>query len=280
MKMSVGVALCAVAGIGSLASAGYNAGWDWTGNARTLYFEFAGGQYDIDNVIVLGGLNPVTLKDSFKQAIDIWNNSQTNNNCKWDLRIGPAQGGAPQIIVKLGANANGGQPVDGNGVPRFKPPGSIESKFEDPAWPEVAPGIGPGPYDGLAFFQRFMNGGPNLATSGQIVFSPIAAWGLAGNLAYDPVIASLHEIGHSMRLIDQIGLTIMGTPYNGTIMAAAMRAGVHDANTNANSVYNPSAGDIADLQASCADCNIPTPGVLAPALAAFSFGAIRRRRAA
>jgi len=120
----------------------------------------------------------------------------------------------------------------------------------------------------------------NFATSGQIVFSPVAAWGLDGAQAYDPVIASLHEIGHTMRLMDQIGLTIMGNPYNGTIMAGALRAGVHDANSDANSVYNPSAGDIADLQASCTDCNIPAPGVLAPALAVLGFGAIRRRRAA
>lgn len=278
MKKSMVVAMCAFAGTGCNALALYNASWDWTGNSRTLYFDFAGGQYDINNVIVLGGLNQVTLKDSFKQAINIWNASQANNNCKWDLRVGPAVNGAPQIIVKLGANANGNQAVDENGVARFKQPNSIESKFEDPTWPEIAPGIGGGPYDGLAFFQRFMNG--NLATSGQIVFSPIAAWGLAGAQAYDPVIASLHEIGHTMRLMDQIGLTIMGNPYNGTVMAGAMRAGVHDANANGLSQYNPSAGDIADLQASCTDCNIPAPGVLAPAFAALGFGAFRRRRAA
>lgn len=280
MKMSVGVALCAAAGLSTFASAAYNASWDWTGNSRVLYFDFAGGQYDIDNVVVMGGLNPVTLKDSFKQAINIWNTSQTNNNCKWDLRIGPAVGGAPQIIVKLGANANGNQPVDENGVPRFKQPNSIESKFEDPTWPEVAPGIGGGPYDGLAFFQRFMAGPANIATSGQIVFSPLAAWGLAGAQAYDPVIASLHEIGHSMRLLDQAGLTIMGNPYNGTIMAGAMRAGVHDANSNGISFYNPSAGDLADIQNSCTDCSIPSPGVLPAALGAIGLGALRRRRAA
>ena len=175
-------------------------------------------------MIVLGGLNPKTLKDSFTEAIGIWNNAQANNNCKWDLRIGAAVGGAPQITVKLGANANGAQPVDQNGVPRFKQSNSVESKFEDPAWPEVAPGIGGGPYDGLALFQRFMNG--NLATSGQIVFSPVAAWGLAGAQAYDPVIASLHEIGHTMRLLDQVGFSIMGNPYFGTIMAASMQAGM------------------------------------------------------
>jgi len=278
MKMSMVVAICALTGTGASALAGYNASWDWTGNSRVLYFDFAGGQYDIDNVVVMGGLNPKTLKDSFLQAVDIWNNSQTNNNCKWDLRIGQAQGGAPQIIVKLGANANGGQPVDQNGVPRFKQPGSIESKFEDPTWPEVAPGIGPGPYDGLAFFRRYMNG--NLATNGEIVYSPVASWGLAGNLAYDPVIASLHELGHTMRLIDQAGLTIMGTPYNGTIMAGAMRAGVHDANADINSSYNPSAGDIADIQLSCADCDIPAPGAAVSLFAAIGFGVIRRRRAA
>ncbi|MBS0191492.1 MAG: hypothetical protein U0573_10540 [Phycisphaerales bacterium] len=277
MKTSMGVALCAVAGLSTFASAGYNAAWDWTGNSRTLYFDFAGGAYDVDNVIVRGGLQPVTLKDSFEQAIGIWNNSQANNNCKWDLRIGAAVGGAPQIIVKLGAKANGNQPVDENGVPRFKQPPSIESKFEDPAWPEAGPGAGPGPYDGLAFFQRFMNG--NIANGGQIVFSPLADWGLAGALAYDPVIASLHEIGHTMRLLDQIGLTIGPSPYLGTIMAASMKAGVHDANADINSMYNPSAGDIADIQMSCTDCSIPAPGTSLVLAGACLIGS-RRRRAA
>ncbi|MBN8596972.1 MAG: hypothetical protein J0L78_04785 [Planctomycetes bacterium] len=278
MKTSTVVAICAFAGTSCSALALYNQTWDWTGNARTLYFDFAGGQYDIANVQVFGGMNPKTLKDSFKEAINIWNNSQTNNNCKWDLRIGPAVGGNPQIIVKLGAAANGNQAVDGNGVPRFKQPNSVESKFEDPSWPDVAPGIGGGPYDGLAFTRRYMNG--NLATSAEIIFSPLAAWQLVGAATYDPVIASLHEIGHTMRLMDQIGNVIMGNPYFGTIMAESLRAGVHDANANANSDYNPSAGDIADIQLSCADCSIPAPGAVATGLAAIGFGACRRRRAA
>lgn len=278
MKTSMVVAICALAGTGCNALAIYNATWDWTGNSRILYYDFAGGQYDIANVQVFGGMNPKTLKDSFKEAINIWNNSQTNNNCKWDLRIGPAVNGAPQITVMLGANANGNQAVDGNGVPRFKQPNSVQSKFEDPTWPEVAPGIGPGPIDGLAITRRYMNG--NLATSADIVFSPVAAWGLVGAQEYDPVIASLHEIGHTMRLMDQIGNTIMGNPYLGTIMAESLRAGVHDANAGPLSQYNPSAGDIADIQLSCADCNIPAPGVAVTAFAAIGFGAFRRRRAA
>ncbi|MFO0860089.1 MAG: hypothetical protein U0570_05990 [Phycisphaerales bacterium] len=278
MSMKMVVVCCALSGAAGMAAAAYNPAWDWQGNSRTLYFNFIGGQYDINNVIVFGGLQQVTLKDSFISAVNRWNAVQGNAACKWDLQFGPAQNGAPQINVMLGAKANGNAPVDENGIPRFNPPPSVESPFEDPAWGEIGGINGPGPYNGLAFFRRYMNG--NIATSGDIIFSPVADWGLAGALAYDPVIASLHEIGHAMRLMDQIGTVIQGNPYIGTIMGASLKAGVHDANSDGLNLYNPSAGDINDILMSCQDCQIPAPAGAVVALGAVGFGVFRRRRAA
>lgn len=280
MKTRVLVAMCASTILPLGVSAGYNATWDWKNNARTIYFDFApaGSDYDLDKVKVGGGqFNPITLKDSFKTAIDIWNRVQGNANCKWNLKVGVALNNEPQIMVMLGAGKNGMQPVDDNGVPRFNPPPSIESDFEDGTWPESGPD-GPGPYNGLAFFRRHMTG--NIATHGEIIFNPSAGWGLTLANEYDPVIASLHEIGHTMRLMDMAGVKIQGNPYFGSIMGAAMKPGVHDANADLNGLYNPSMGDIADVMQSCTDCSIPSPSVGTAFLAFAGFAGSRRRRAA
>lgn len=274
-KMMVGAALLCAAG-SVHASAAVDNTWDWKNCCRDLYITYDVGKYDLDNVQLGfdGQGNAVTLKTAFNIAINKWNTAQANNACKWNIIVGPAMNNCPEIIVRLGAKRNNNDPVDENGVPRFNPPPSSESDFEDGAWPNNG-GNGAGPYNGLAFFRRFMMG--NMATSGEIVFNPEATWGLVGAMAYDPIITSLHELGHAMRL-DHMGGAIVNNPHIGSIMGPRLKAGVHSANPDANGFINPSMGDIADLQASCTDC-IPSPGSISM-LACAGLVASRRRRAA
>lgn len=270
------VAALACAAGATDALAGVNNTWDWKNCCRDLYFDFAGGAYDINNVQigVDGTGQAITLKSAFLNSVSKWNNAQANNQNKWNLIIGPAMNNCPQITVKLGASKKGNDATDENGVPRFNPPPSTDSDFEDPNWPDNG-GDGAGPYNGLAFFRRTMMG--NLATKGEIVFNPDAIWGLIGAMAYDPVITSLHELGHAMRL-DHMGGGIVNDPHFGSIMGPKLKAGVHTVNPDANGFINPSMGDIADLQTSCVNC-LPTPGSLS-LLAFAGFLGSRRKRAA
>ncbi|HEX8877785.1 MAG TPA: hypothetical protein VF777_13630 [Phycisphaerales bacterium] len=270
------VAALACAAGATNALAGVNNTWDWKNCCRDLYITYVGGNYDLDNVNLGfdGQGNAVTLKTAFNTAIAKWNAAQANNACKWNIIVGPAMNNCPEIKVMLGAKRNGNQPTDENGVPRFNPPPSTESDFEDPNWPDNG-GNGAGPYNGLAFFHRNQMG--NMATSGEIVFNPDATWGLVGAMAYDPVITSLHELGHAMRL-EHMGAGILNDPHFGSIMGPKLKAGVHSANPDANGFINPSMGDIADLQASCVDC-IPSPGGMC-VLACAGLAASRRRRTA
>lgn len=276
MKKFLCVAALACAAGATNARAGVNNTWDWKNCCRDLYITYVGGNYDLDNVNlgVDGQGNAVTLKTAFNTAISKWNAAQANNACKWNIIVGPAMNNCPEIKVMLGAKRNNNDPVDENGVPRFNPAPSIESDFEDGAWPDNG-GNGAGPYNGLAFFHRNQMG--NMATSGEIVFNPDAGWGLVGVMAYDPIITSLHELGHAMRL-DHMGGGIVNDPHFGSIMGPKLKAGVHSANPDANGFINPSMGDIADLQASCTQC-LPSPGGVSM-LAFAGFLGSRRRRAA
>lgn len=280
MKRRLSVAALCCLGSITPALGAVDTSWDWKDCCRNLYFNFtgAGTDYDLDKVKI--GLGPngqqLTLKNAFISAVDIWNTAQTNAAKKWNLKIGQPMDNCPQINVQLGAVELENQPTDANNVPRFKERmKSIGQQAEDPAW-QPGGGNGAGPQDALAFFRRNMTG--NVATSGAIYFNPQALWGLAGLNSFDPIILALHEIGHAMKLLDLPG-TVNMDPWIGSVMTGTFDAGIHQANPVGLDTRLPSAADIADAETACTEC-VPTPGVLAPALAALGFGTIRRRRAA
>lgn len=263
--------------------------WDWVKCSRDLYFNFAGGAYDPNNVIV--GMNQfganITLKDAFTLAVTEWNHAiTTNNNPQWRLHIGNAVGGAPQITVRMGAGPGPGN-TDGMGVPRFGMPNG-SSQGDDIDGNSGAPGNwgGGGGGNSLALFQGVVANPnyPNILGSGFITFNPLAPWQMLGAFTYDPVIASLHEIGHAMKLDHNGGPIKPPDVYKGSIMAAQMAKGVHTANSFADAMfvthnYYPAMVDILDAQTSCAACT-PTPGAAGPLLAMVGLVTIRRRRAA
>lgn len=276
--MSLGVVCC----LGSVTPAlgAVDNTWDWKDCCRNLYFNFTGVGTDYDMTRIQVGMGPLgqawTMKDAFVSAVDIWNAAQANAPKKWNLKIGQPMDNCPQINVQLGAVELEQQPVDPNGVPRFKNRmKSVGQQAEDPNW---APGggNGNGPQDALAYFQRNMVG--NVAVSGAIYFNPSAPWGMTGAQNFDPVILALHEIGHAMRLLDLPG-TVNMNPWIGSIMTGTFDAGIHSANPLGGDARLPSAGDIADVATSCTTC-VPAPSGAVAAFFALGFAGVRRRRAA
>ncbi len=231
----------------------------------------------------------LTVKTAFTKAVDEWNHAiQANNNPQWKLHIGAAANGNPQINVQMGAPPGMGNTE--NGVPRFGMPNG-SSQGDDIDGNSGTPGNygGGGWGNALAIFSATI-ANPNYPTvmgGGAITFNPLAFWHMFNINGYDPVVAAMHEIGHAMKLDHNAGVIepppMPNIVYVGSIMAAQMKKGVHFANTWVDQAavthtYYPAMVDIIDANTSCSTCT-PTPGVLAPAFAAFAFAGARRRRA-
>lgn len=272
--MSLGLAAAA-----GTATAGYTNAWDYKGNGRLLHLNFLPSATGFAVNRPVGAVEPdptpgdnvFSMADATRRAAMSWNAAATG----WGLNL--AVNGNPMDIpidVRMGIID-----PDDPSKNEFAPPSSHEAAND----PDANPG---NPRMVLAFF-RILERDQNdnrFVTKAEIVFNNFATWGVGTNaavnedMAYDPIIVALHELGHALRLehSNRGGSTVIGKGRDGDIMRPYTEAGWHRTNKNLMFDRNPSMFDNNDAAASFAD-PLPSPGALVLAGMGGLLASRRRR---
>lgn len=267
--------------------------FDWFGCARTILLNFN------PNVPAYQLFNGVgNMQGAVTQAADIWNAQNTG----WTFRyagdaLGAIPVGLPVLNVRMGSIVPAGGAPGGEDFDLPNPSSGSQGTPIDGDVDLIPPGgppMNPPPSRALAIFRRLAmppnmqintadfiinplrpNGAPFLGWDRADGFNPTNGLPVA---TFDPVIMSLHELGHAIRLEHNGALGISIAMPNGPVMRPGLEVGAHSVNPFGGMRYLPSAEDVAGAVNSANTC-VPTPGSAA-LLALAGIAAFRRRRAA
>ncbi|MGQ0629004.1 MAG: hypothetical protein ACT4PL_13010 [Phycisphaerales bacterium] len=266
--------------------------FDWFQCQRTILLNF---NANVPAYMLYNGAG--NKQGALTQAADIWNAAATG----WTFRyagdaLGAIPAGLPVLDVRMGTIVPAGAVPAGED---FDLPTEMSSQGapidgDTDLIPPGGPPLNPPPSRTLAIFRRLAMP-PNMQINmAEFIINPLrpnmapfTGWDRADGFnpmnglpvaTFDPVIMSLHELGHALRLEHNgAGGTSIAVP-NGPVMRPGLERGAHLLNPAVGIPYRLAAEDVLGAMNSAATC-IPSPSA-AGFLAMAGVLATRRRRAA